>query len=571
MLLVDGDPAKIQAARALFPNVIIVMCLKHLQDNFASRGHKGGAWKRSEGGGAEGLEPLEQRFAYTCEGCGAEMPPESAEGARCATCMVAGDVPEHGGGLLGGLRAMGAAVGAAVGIVQSEIATTFKRAMDSSIRWNMAWKELRQSTTLPECKRRLDLLAEYHPSVTDYVKYLWRNVGSWALCTFVWKTTFGYQSTSMQEGIFSCLKRPVEEKFVPLHQMPDHVHDSMTKAETNHWKKKTSELSLFNEAEKLRNLSVAGCDTLIEKCREYLTREGYALMLDQLSLGVTGYEVQRVALADATDLCKKMMRERNVRAASASQFLRLLLEVSQRHDTYTFKVTARTGNDNPYDIVLVSDNGSFACTEPYFAQMGMPGRHILAVYASKYCAINVFHHFHPIYLRKLSDPPEGSRRQSREIAALQVQDKLTLGLAEPANFRGARPGYTAPAIARSTSWSWAIERVRPRMLREIIGEEHANYLDQQAQPMPAAAAEPGPAAGAGAGQARGGRGRGQKRAADNEADGAAAASAPKARLFTASNGKKVAQPRLNVKKGKKSKRHRPMIEILRKKASSRKV
>jgi hypothetical protein len=216
-------------------------------------------------------------------------------------------------------------------------------------------------------------------------------------------------------------------------------------------------------------------------------------------------------------------------------------------------------------------HGSFACTEPYFAQMGMPGRHILAVYASKYCAINVFHHFHPIYLRKLSDPPEGSRRQSREIAALQVQDKLTLGLAEPANFRGARPGYTAPAIARSTSWSWAIERVRPRMLREIIGEEHANYLDQQAQPMPAAAAEPGPAAGAGAGQARGGRGRGQKRAADNEADGAAAASAPKARLFTASNGKKVAQPRLNVKKGKKSKRHRPMIEILRNKASSRKV
>jgi hypothetical protein len=39
VLVVDCDPAKILAARTVFRNVIIVLCIKHLRDNFnAKRG-----------------------------------------------------------------------------------------------------------------------------------------------------------------------------------------------------------------------------------------------------------------------------------------------------------------------------------------------------------------------------------------------------------------------------------------------------------------------------------------------------------------------------------------------------
>lgn len=214
VLLVDGDPAKIQAARSLFPYVIIVLCLKHLQDNFTSRRLKGKAWQC---GTSEGLD---QTFVCTCRGCGAEMPlpiindPASALQARCTACCAgstsssssssSAEAEGQSVGLWGRLCAAAGVIGEAAGalgeaarrLAQASDETLFKNAMDSAVAWNTAWKKLRDSTTLPECKARLDLLAQYHPGVADYTKYLWRNVGSWALCTFVWKPTFGFVFTS---------------------------------------------------------------------------------------------------------------------------------------------------------------------------------------------------------------------------------------------------------------------------------------------------------------------------------------------------------------------------------------
>jgi hypothetical protein len=284
------------------------------------------------------------------------------------------------------------------------------------------------------------------------------------------------------------------------------------------------------------------------------------LMLNELVPGVTGYDVQKVSVAEATALCTRLKRERTTRGASTSHFLSLLREVSQRNDTYTFKVTSRISkNENPYDIVLVSDNGSFACTEPTFAQLGMPGRHILAVFAAKYCVINVFHHFHPIYLRKTSEPAKNSARRPCDIAALQWQAKLDLGLAAPANFvRG-----SAPAVVRSTSWSWAIERARSRVQIDLYAE-HADFNEQQSRHMP-----PQPQAGG-----RGGGG-GRKRAANAEAEGAAAAAAtaPAVRVFALPDGSgvEVAQPALPANRGQKSKRKRSWLEVAQGQGRSKRV
>ena len=372
----------------------------------------------------------------------------------------------------------------------------------------------------------------------------------------------------MQEGIFSILKRSITHKFVPLHQLPDYVRDCMKKARTEWERKASSEYATFNEATTLQNVSNAGCDALIDKCREFLTREGYKLMLDQLVMGAAGYEVQSISLAQAKDLCKAIMRERNRRAASASQFLCLLHEVSHREDTYAFKVTARTGNDNPYDIVLVSDNGSFACTEPYFAQFGMPGRHILACHASKCCAVNVLQHFHPRYLRNVSVPAENSGRRAREINAMQWQEKLTEGMAEPTNFRHARPGYTAPAIARSTSWNWALERVRPRV-QDVIVAQHTGYIQQQSRPM-----EVQPPAPALAGRVAA-TGRAPRKAAPASGleDGAASKRRRTSHTFTDpdGSGRVVVQQVLPTKNGPKGKRNKSWLENALKKVRSKKV
>jgi hypothetical protein len=51
------------------------------------------------------------------------------------------------------------------------------------------------------------------------------------------------------------------------------------------------------------------------------------------------------------------------------------------------------------EIVYVSDEGYFACTDPYFANMGCPDHFILNVYLAGHCLFNPLAHLHPFYLR----------------------------------------------------------------------------------------------------------------------------------------------------------------------------
>ena len=211
VLIIDGDPAKIQAARHVFPCVVIILCIKHLLDNFKSR-------RRTCWSVEDGDEGLELTYVCNCRLCGREMPfltpaenPAEALVARCQQCEEAGNGVSNtsssssGSSSTGatswfarGANLMASAASGAAAAVTSLLSgqhrsddQLFQRAMESPVTWHMCWEKLRNAPSLPECKRLLELLKRHHPAATGYVDYLWRNVGLWAVCAFVWKPTFG--------------------------------------------------------------------------------------------------------------------------------------------------------------------------------------------------------------------------------------------------------------------------------------------------------------------------------------------------------------------------------------------
>ena len=50
-------------------------------------------------------------------------------------------------------------------------------------------------------------------------------------------------------------------------------------------------------------------------------------------------------------------------------------------------------------MVAVFHNGSFACTDPYFANHGLPSPQIMSLIIAGYISINALFHYHPLYLQ----------------------------------------------------------------------------------------------------------------------------------------------------------------------------
>jgi hypothetical protein len=67
--------------------------------------------------------------------------------------------------------------------------------------WYAIWKYLRTAPTLPSVRSRLNELLAKFPNSKKYVDFLWRNVSTWALCAFTWELEYGFQASSMQEGV----------------------------------------------------------------------------------------------------------------------------------------------------------------------------------------------------------------------------------------------------------------------------------------------------------------------------------------------------------------------------------
>ena len=211
VLVVDGDPAKILAARHVFKNVVIILCVKHLKDNYVGRRGSG----RHGNGNQEDdddddrdddreKDGIEKTYVCNCRVCGREMPVEesdlpSAVEARCELCSessVSTSSSSSGSFLSRALGAFGAAVAAAAGAAAlltggSEDERLFMRARESSVTWNACWYKLRNAPTLRICEERMNWFKKYNPEFSKYADYLWRNVGMWAECAFVWRLTFG--------------------------------------------------------------------------------------------------------------------------------------------------------------------------------------------------------------------------------------------------------------------------------------------------------------------------------------------------------------------------------------------
>jgi len=145
----------------------------------------------------------------------------------------------------------------------------------------------------------------------------------------------------------------------------------------------------------------------------------------------------------------------------------LIRSIALNDDTVFLQVTSNVGKDTAVDVVMVYENGSFACTEPFFAQMGQPGRHILACFHAQFCNINVLQHYHPRDLRKFSKPKSVSALPVN-IPDLSWQDRIKLGSAKPEQNRLA---HRRPQFSRLTSWSWAIRKVSVRADEDLLGGE----------------------------------------------------------------------------------------------------
>ena len=227
VLLVDGDPAKILAARTVFKNVIIILCLYHLMENFAKH------CRPNFRGALNGAEGLEATVICNCSVCGVrvDMPLNGVDAttlqavdainARCEQCSCASAdcgssdtdtadeiapactaAPVVGTGASWFNRGTQLLAGVAASLLPSALrrqshapeatqVSLFENALKSNVSWYQCWDKIRHAPTLAECKQLLDGLAACHPNLADYCAYLWRNKGMWVECTFAWELTFG--------------------------------------------------------------------------------------------------------------------------------------------------------------------------------------------------------------------------------------------------------------------------------------------------------------------------------------------------------------------------------------------
>jgi hypothetical protein len=268
------------------------------------------------------------------------------------------------------------------------------------------------------------------------------------------------------------MKRKSKEKFVPLHQLPDFVKGLAQNRILNHERRLSSHMTEVINKSMLDMLQNTGCEELIRKGKQFLNDEGYRILISQLFKGSMGYDVAPVSMNEAVALLERTIIPRLYRAPSAMHFMCLLDLQKSDADTKLFKIEANAGAEDAIDLVMVSPNGSFACTDPFFAQMGMPCRRILAVHKEKYCDINVLLHFHPLY-------------HSESSKELSLQDKL----AETAHTKNTRMNYEKPKLSSTTSWSWAQSKVTARATEVVLGGE---AMAQQIRKRPRASLQNSP-------------------------------------------------------------------------------
>jgi hypothetical protein len=219
VLVIDGDPAKISAAKKLFINVVIVLCLYHLTENMKARGGMFGKGDGGEDEEEDGDEAMKKTYVCNCRKCGREMPFDSnfdissAATIRCSQCnsaessMGGTDIAEpqqvqvnNTVGTNWFQRAFATVTSAASSVFSASSESTDNtcaqeraacaQVITSETTWRPCWYALRNAATMTEVKERIDLVVRYNPHLASYMGFMWRNAGMWAKCAFVWRLTF---------------------------------------------------------------------------------------------------------------------------------------------------------------------------------------------------------------------------------------------------------------------------------------------------------------------------------------------------------------------------------------------
>jgi hypothetical protein len=284
--------------------------------------------------------------------------------------------------------------------------------------WLVLWNYLRKSPTLDALRQRLDKLKVIYPSksAVSYIEFFWSTSAHWALCCYNWDLTLGYQATSLQEGVHSSMKIRLKKQKVALHEVVTFFREVMMK------RKFTSDCNsdrmplkkLYAEAEG------RGFEPLSEILRVFLTEEAQQITLGLLNSGLN-YNVEKIENDTALIECYEHTKFRN----TSSERFKIIIDnhILNKYIGSFYKVTTR-GTCLLVDIVAVFSNGSFASTDPYFANHGIPSPQIMSVFIAGYIAINVFFHFHPLYLHH--DFKGMSSNDAKQLSVTINQDKLVV-------------------------------------------------------------------------------------------------------------------------------------------------
>ena len=272
--------------------------------------------------------------------------------------------------------------------------------------WQNIWNYIRFAPTKVEALNRLTELGLQFPTLLTYITFLRRVVDTWAVCTFTWNKSYNLRA-SLSESVFHSVKSRTKSRSVPPQTLPGFLLKVLSMREQMvdrrvHSQYKISDLIQWNKG--------TGFTELIEMIQIHLTKAGQVIMLESIK-DSANYQVEMLGcIADVNETLKLAA----YRGASAVRFGCLAEKLfnefpaqtsanplSIQFSTYDFpgkffKTTSPTSFSS-IDVVYVHADGSFACTSPYLSVFDQPGKQILACFQRGLVAINPILHCGKIY------------------------------------------------------------------------------------------------------------------------------------------------------------------------------
>jgi hypothetical protein len=266
------------------------------------------------------------------------------------------------------------------------------KASVAQMHWYIMWKWLRTAPTLAITRQRLDVVLSVYPSSHTYIAFLWNNVSTWATCVRTGKLTFNYAASSHQESSFATIKGGLNGKNIALQAAPDYICYVLTRRAKRIKRTANSDGEQRKLSDLVKQAQTAGCTELTTILSLHCTAAATHILLTQLHDACLGYTATPISgVDDANNTIHKTLERRGAWAL----YFKCIVE-SDNHNGSFFRVFCKASST--VDVVYVTSNGSVACTSDYYTNMGIFGKHILAVFIAGYLLFNPLYHLHPVYV-----------------------------------------------------------------------------------------------------------------------------------------------------------------------------